>query len=155
MILTDNKLLIADIDPSIRDKIKSIQIIYTADVSNENIIKLSNNFQNPDVVLIIVGIEWPKNIEAQTIEIPPNRGINHQENIRIIHYQLFSSLIGLKDNYEIAFNEIINLYHKSQLDFLRKTHESSEIIIHSTDELLYDLKEEGLIKQKLQEYFHR
>ncbi|MHA2283627.1 MAG: hypothetical protein ACXAC5_22525 [Promethearchaeota archaeon] len=155
LILTDNKLLIADIDPSIRDKIKSIQIIYTRDVSNENIIKLSNNFLKPDVVLIIVGIEWSNNIEAQTIEIPPHRGINHQENIRIIHYELFSSLIGLKDNYEIAFNEIINLYYKSQLDVLQETHESSEIIIHSTDELLYDLKEKGLIKQKLQEYFHR
>jgi len=155
LILTDNKLLISDIDPSIRDKIKSIQVIYTEDISNENVIKLCKNFQNPSVVLIIVGIKWPKNIEAQTIEIPKNKGIKHQENIRIIHYELFSTLIGLKGAYEGAFNEIIDLYNKSELDFLRETHESSEIIIHSTDELLYDLKEKSLIKHKLKEYFHR
>ncbi|MFX0104816.1 MAG: hypothetical protein ACFE75_04945, partial [Candidatus Hodarchaeota archaeon] len=155
LILTDNKKLIADMDPSIRDKIKSIHIIYTEDISNENVIKLCKNFQNPYVVLIIVGIKWPENIEIQTIDIPPNKGIKHQENIRIIHYELFSTLIGLKGTYEGAFNEIIDLYNKSELDILREIHESSEIIIHSTDELLYDLKEKGLIKRKLKEYFHR
>ncbi|MDX1799087.1 MAG: hypothetical protein R3255_10595, partial [Candidatus Lokiarchaeia archaeon] len=155
LILTDNKLLIADMDPSIKDDIKSIQIIYTEDISNENVIELCKNFQNPYVLLIIVGIKWPKNIEIQTIEIPPNEGIKHKENIRIIHYELFSTLIGLKSTYKEAFNEIIDLYNKSELDLLREIHESSEIIIHSTDELFYDLKEKGLIKHKLKEYFHR
>ncbi|MFX0167686.1 MAG: hypothetical protein ACFE9V_20380, partial [Candidatus Hodarchaeota archaeon] len=155
LILTDNKLLTADIDSSIKEKIKSIQIIYTEDISNENITKLCQTFQNPFMELIIVGIKWPENIEAQTIEIPPNKGIKNQENIKIIHHKLFSTWIGLKGAYEMAFNEIIDLYNKSELDFLHETHESSEIIIHSTDELLYDLKEKGLVKHKLKEYFHR
>ncbi|MFW9949617.1 MAG: hypothetical protein ACFFKA_05775, partial [Candidatus Thorarchaeota archaeon] len=155
LILTTNKLLIADLDPSIRDTIKSIQIIYTEDVSNENVIKLCKSFQNPYVVLIIVGIKWPKNIKTQTIEIIHDKAIKHKENIQIIHYELFSALIGLKDDYKGAFNEIIDLYNNSELNILRETHESSEIIIHNTDELLYDLKEEGLIKRKLKEYFHR
>ncbi|MFX1470746.1 MAG: hypothetical protein ACFFB8_19075, partial [Promethearchaeota archaeon] len=155
LILTDNELLIADIEPSIRDKIKSIQIIYTEDISNENVLKLCKNFQNPNVVFIVVGIKWPRNIETQTFEIPSDKEIKYRENIRIIHYELFSTLIGLKGDYEIAFKEIIQLYYNSEFDILRETHESSEIIIHSTDELIYDLKEKGLIKHKLQEYFHR
>ncbi|MFX0037110.1 MAG: hypothetical protein ACFE9I_15880, partial [Candidatus Hermodarchaeota archaeon] len=155
LILNDNNSLIADMDPSIKDKIKSIQIIYTEDISNENIIKLCKSFQNPNAVVIIVGIKWPKNIDAQTIEIPSDKDIKHQENVRIIHYELFSTFIGLKGDYEIAFKEIIQLYYNSEFDILRETHESSAIIIHSTDELFYDLKEKGLIEYKLQEYFHR
>ncbi|MFX1530578.1 MAG: DUF2341 domain-containing protein [Promethearchaeota archaeon] len=155
LILTDNKLLAVDIDPSIREKIKSIQIIYTEDISNENITKLCQTFQNPFAELIIVGIKWPKNIETQTIEVPPYKEIKYQENIRIIHHELFSTWIGLKGAYETAFNEIIDLYNKSELDILHETHESSEIIIHSTDELFYDLKEKGLVEHTLKEYFHR
>ncbi|MFX0048591.1 MAG: hypothetical protein ACFE8G_10545, partial [Candidatus Hermodarchaeota archaeon] len=155
LILTTNKLLIADIDPSIRDTIKSIQIIYTEDVSNENIISLCKTFQNQYVVLIIVGIKWSKNIEGQTIEVIHEDGIKYKENIKIIHYELFSTLIGLKDDYKKAFNEIIDLCNNSEFDILLETHESSEIFVHNTDELLYDLKEEGLIKRKLKEYFHK
>ncbi|MFX1323307.1 MAG: hypothetical protein ACFE8N_00005, partial [Promethearchaeota archaeon] len=155
LILTDNELQIADIDPSILEKIKSIQIIYTEDTSNENIIELCQTFYNPYVILIIVGIKWPQNIKEQTIEIPPVIGAEYQNTIRIIHYELFTTLIGLSGAFETAFKEIINLYNNSELDFLQKTHESSEVIIHSTDELRYNLKEKGLIKDKLEDYFYR
>ncbi|MFX1391926.1 MAG: hypothetical protein ACFE9Z_17815, partial [Promethearchaeota archaeon] len=112
-------------------------------------------FYNPYAVLTIVGIKWPKDIDAQTIETPPILGVEYQKNIRIIHFDLFTSMIGLEGTYETAFKEIIDLYNKSNIDILRETHESSEIIIHSSDELRYDLKEKGLIKDKLEEYFLR
>jgi hypothetical protein len=153
LVLADNNLLNADLDLSIKDNIKSIQIIYTEDTSNEDIIKLCKNFQNQYALLIIVAIKWPVNIEAQTIEIPPNEEIIYQDNIRINHYEYFIETFGLKGVYKDAFNEIIDLYDKSQFDILQETHESSEIIIHSSDELLYDLKERGLIKRALKEYF--
>jgi hypothetical protein len=155
LILTDNELQIADIDPSIIENIKSIQIIYTEDLSNENVTKLCQTFHNPYVVLIIVGIKWPQNIEAQTIDIPPIIGAEYQKTIRIIHYELFTTLIGLRGPYETAFKEIINLYNNSEIEFLRETHESSEVIIHGTDELRYDLREKGLITDKLEDYFYK
>ncbi|MHA2035112.1 MAG: DUF2341 domain-containing protein [Promethearchaeota archaeon] len=155
LILIDNKLQLVDIDPSIRDKIRSIQIIYTEDLSNENLTKLCQTFQNQYAILIIVGIKWPINIEAQTIEIPPGIGAEYNKNIRIIHCQLFATEIGLKDVYETAFKEIIDVYNRSEFDVLQETHESSEIIIHTTEELIYDLREKGLITNKLDEYFLR
>jgi hypothetical protein len=154
LILADNEL-IANIDPTIINKIKSIQIIYTEDISYENIVNLCKQFQSPEAMLIIVGIKWPEDTKPQTIEVPLNNEIRHQENIRIIHHELFFTLIGLKGVYATAFNEIIDLYNRSELDILRETHESSEIIIHNTDELINDLKEQGLIEYNLNEFFHR
>ncbi|MFX1428166.1 MAG: hypothetical protein ACFFBE_17055, partial [Promethearchaeota archaeon] len=155
LILTEDKLQIIDIDPSISEKIRSIQIIYTEEITNENVTKLCQSFINPNAILIIVGIKWPENIEAQTMEIPPILGAGYRKNIRIIHYELFLSLLGLEGAYETAFKEIIELYNKSDYDILQETHELSEIIIHSNDELRYDLKEKGLIKDKLEEFFFR
>ncbi|MFW9941409.1 MAG: DUF2341 domain-containing protein [Candidatus Thorarchaeota archaeon] len=154
LILPDNQLF-TNIDPTIINKIKSIQIIYTEDISYENIVNLCKEFQNLEAMLIIVGIKWPKDIKSQTIEVPLNNEINYQENIRIIHHELFFTLIGLKGIYVTAFNEIIDLYNKSNFDILRETHESSEIIIHNTDELINDLKEQGLIEYNLSEFFHK
>ncbi|MFW9829016.1 MAG: hypothetical protein ACFFEY_15670, partial [Candidatus Thorarchaeota archaeon] len=154
LILAD-QFKIEDIDPLVRERIKSIQIIYTENLSNENVTRLCQTFDNPYALLFIVGIKWPKDIEAQIIEIPQKVGVEYQENIRIIHYELFSTLIGLEGAYKTAFKEIIDLYCQSDIDILRETHESSEIIIHSTDELQYDLKEKGLITDKLEDYFNR
>ena len=74
--------------------------------------------------------------------------------MQIYHYELFYKSIGLKGAYEVAFKEIIDLYDKTELDTLRIYHESSNIKIHDTQELLNDLRERGLIKKKLSEYFH-
>ncbi len=150
-----DQLQLEDIDPMIRERIKSIQIIFTEDLSNEKVTKLCQIFHNPYILLVIVGIKWPKNIEAQIIEIPPNIGVKYKENVKIIHHELFITLIGLKGAYQTAFKEIIDLYNKSEIEILRETQESSEVIIHSTDELRYDLKEKGLITDKLEEYFKR
>ena len=89
------------------------------------------------------------------MEIPPILGAGYRKNVKIIHYELFSSLLGLEGAYKTAFKEIIELYNKSEIDILLESHESSEIIIHSADELRYDLKEKGLIKDKIEEYFSR
>ncbi|MFX1243266.1 MAG: hypothetical protein ACFFA7_18630, partial [Promethearchaeota archaeon] len=94
LILAD-QFHLEDIDPSMRGSLKSIQIIFTEDTSNATITNFCQTFHNPAVLLIIVGIKWPMNVEAQIIEIPPNLGDQYQENIRIIHYELFMTLMGL------------------------------------------------------------
>ena len=147
LILVDDRISFLEIDPSIRDKIKSIQIVYTEDTSNESIIEISKTFQNPSTLLIIVVIKWLKDNESFSFQGPAR-------NVRINHYKAFTQSIGLKGVYEKAFDEIIDLYNKGQLDILHETHELSEVIIHSTDELLYDLKEKGLVKHELKEYFY-
>jgi hypothetical protein len=154
LILAD-QFHLEDIDPLVRERLKSIQIVFTEDMSNATITNLCQAFHNPYVLLIIVGIKWPMNVETQIIEIPPNIRDQNQENTRIIHYELFMTFMGLTGAYEAAFKEIIDLYNKSEIEILQEIQESSEVIIHSTDELRYDLKEKGLIMDKLEEYFNR
>jgi len=154
LILNDEKYHIEDLDPSIREKIKAIQIIFTEDLTNKNVLRLCRNFQRKDIILIIIGIKWPTEVESLTIEIPADRKIKYPKNIKIYHYELFYKSLGLKGAYEAAFQEIIDLYNKSEFNTLQIYHESSNIKIHGTDELLNDLREKGLIKDSLREYFH-
>ncbi|KKL56523.1 hypothetical protein LCGC14_2244570, partial [marine sediment metagenome] len=154
LILNEKDILPEDIDPSIRDKIKAIQIIYIDNISNENILRLIETFQNQNLMLMIVGVKWPKNIESLTFDIPVDDNIKFQQNIKIIHHELFARLVGLKETYEVAFKEIIDLYNISELNILQKSNESSTIKLHGTEELLQDLKVRGLVKEKLEEYFY-
>ncbi len=155
LILNEDKSLIENLDTKIKDKIKAIQIIYTDNVSYENVKNLCKEFQNSYMMLIIVGIAWEESIRGQTLEIPKDKHIKYYDNIKIIHYDLFSKLLGLSDNYEIAFNEIISLYKNSKFDILQQSHNLSKIKLHNTEELLKDLKEKKLIKKSLNDYFKK
>jgi len=151
LILNVKGILPKDTDPSIIDKIKAIQIIYTKNISNENILRLIETFQNQSMILLIVGVKWPKNIETLTFNIPIDDKIKFHDNIKIIHYESFISLVGLKEAYEVAFKEIIDLYDKLELNILQESHESSTIKLHDMEELLQDLKLRG---EKWEDYFH-
>ncbi|MHA2030362.1 MAG: hypothetical protein ACW99Q_13300, partial [Candidatus Kariarchaeaceae archaeon] len=154
LILTDDKFLIQDVDPSIRDKIKAIQILLVEDLSNTNVQKLATTFQSSSMIFMIIGIKWPKDGMSQTFELNEDKQIKHPENIKLVNYDLFGNLIGLKGAYIVALREIIHLYDNSDIDVLRQSHESSTIKMHDTKELIQDLKDKGLIKKKLKEYFH-
>jgi hypothetical protein len=155
LILTDDKFLIKEVDPSIRDTIKAIQLLFVEDISHKNVRKLGKIFQNSSMILMIIGIRWPKDVESQTFEVIRDKKIKYPENIKIGNFELFADLIGLKGTYKVALEEIINLYDKSDLDILQKSHESSTVKMHDTNELIHDLKDKGLIKKKLAEYFHK
>jgi hypothetical protein len=135
-------------------RLKAIQIIYTDDLSGENIIQQCQNFQNYDSGLIIVAIKWPKNQNIQTLDLPDDIRIKNRETIQVISYELFINILGLEQNYRVAFNEIIELYTQSNLDFLHIVHQSNTIRIHNTEELKNDLKKNGLINEALNEYFN-
>jgi hypothetical protein len=154
LILTDDKFLIQDVDPSIRDKIKAIQILFVGDISNIDIRKLAKMFQSPSMIFIIIGIKWSKDVESQISELNQDKKIKYPENIKLVNHHLFANLIGLKGTYEVALEEIIHLYDHSDIDILQKSHESSAVRMHDTKELIQDLKDKGLIKKKLKEYFH-
>ncbi|MHA2398490.1 MAG: DUF2341 domain-containing protein [Promethearchaeota archaeon] len=154
LILTDDKFLIQDVDPSIRDKIKAIQILFVEDISNTDIRKLAKMFQNPSMIFIIIGIKWSKDVESQIVELNQDKKIRYPENIKLVNYHLFADLIGLKGTYKVALEEIVHLYDHSDIDILQKSHESSTVRMHDTKELIQDLKDKGLIKKKLKEYFH-
>ena len=154
LILNENKLFHKFYgNLEIYQRLKAIQIIYTDDLSRENIIHQCQNFQHYDLGLIIVGIKWPRSQNIQTLDIPYDIGIKYRENIQVIHHELFAIKIGLEQNYKVAFNEIIDLYNQMDYEFLHKVHQSNTVRIHNTEELKQDLNRIGLINNDLNEFF--
>ena len=154
LILNENKLFHKfNGNLEIYQRLKAIQIIYTDDLSRENIIQQCQNFQHYDLGLIIVGIKWPRSQNIQTLDIPYDIRIKYRENIQVIHHELFAIKIGLEQNYKVAFNEIIDLYNQMDFEFLHKVHQSNTVRIHNTEELKQDLNRIGLINNDLNEFF--
>ena len=87
---------ILKINPLNIDHIKGIQFIYTNDLSRRNVLKICQNFQNPEMFLFIIGVRWhPSLKKRELIPVSQEKGILYQENIRIISTNLFADLIGL------------------------------------------------------------
>jgi len=127
------------IDPNNIDHINALQFFYTYDLSEESIIDYCQKYQNPEMFLLIVSIEWPAYQYDNLIPLPRGINIKHRENIRIIKHDLFSTLIGLKGEYKTAFNEIIDLNYN--FNALQQLSETSKIVLHETTELKNDLKQ--------------
>jgi len=155
LILDVDRFGINELDPSIWDKIKAIQIIFSEDMSNNNIQRICEDFQSSSMILMIVGIKWPVDKETQIIEVSQTEKIKYPENIKVVHYEFFAEIIGLKGDYEVALKETIDLFEKSELEILQDLHNSSTVKMHDTEELLQDLKEKGLIEKNLEEYFNK
>jgi len=121
-----------NINPGNIDHIKGLQFIYTNDLSLRNIMNNCQNYQNPELFLFIVGIKWdPSFKNRQTISIPQDHRIKHQENIRIINSNLFANLVGLDDKYRDTLFKIINSNKKIEFNNINR---------HSIDELKEHLK---------------
>ena len=118
--------------------INGIQFLYTNDLTEESLIKMCNQFQNPQMLLLIVGIQWPSFEYSETIAVPRDINIKHRDNIRIINIDLFIQFIGIEGKDRDLFSKII----ESNLDYneLEALSKKVETNLHDTEELKYDLK---------------
>ncbi|MEJ2248442.1 MAG: DUF2341 domain-containing protein [Candidatus Lokiarchaeota archaeon] len=106
-----------NVNPSDIEYVKAIQFIYTNKLSEDTIIKYCEQFQHPEMFLIIVGIDWPAYQYEETMIVPHVKAIKYRENIKVINHNLFADFIGLKGDYSAKFNEIIeSKYDIDQLD---------------------------------------
>ena len=126
------------IKPDTTTHINGIQFLYTNDLSEESIIKLCEQYQNPQMLLLIVGVQWPNFEYDETMAVPRDVSIKYRDNIRILNKNLLVRLIGIQGKYNDMLNEIIELnFNYQELEMFLKKIETN---LHDTEELKEDLK---------------
>ncbi|MEJ2248441.1 MAG: LamG domain-containing protein [Candidatus Lokiarchaeota archaeon] len=128
-----------NLDPTEIEHIKAIQFIYTSKLSEDTIIKYCEQFQHPEMLLFIVGIDWPAYQYEETMIIPRTKSIKYSQNIRIVKHNLFADFIGVNEKYTEKLNKIIE--SKYDLDKLHGMTKVLKTQIHDTIELKEDLKQ--------------
>ena len=133
------------------DHIKAIQFDLTNDVTDNNIIRKCLKYQRPDLMLYIVGTRWyPYDLVKP---LPKDKSIIYHENIKVISHELFTDLIGLQGKTKEHFEQIIDLNDNVDIDTLTKIHELNNIKWNNKIQLRRELKQKGLIKRSINEYF--
>ncbi|MFX1427834.1 MAG: hypothetical protein ACFFBE_15375, partial [Promethearchaeota archaeon] len=130
-----------NLDPTNLEHINAIQILYAIDLSAEAIIDYCQKFQNPEMILHIVGIEWPAYNYAEKINLPADQKIKYPENISVTNLNLFFRIFLIPEQYQKELHKIFNLEH--DLMKLKEFFESTKIALHGTDELKDELKQKG------------
>ena len=127
-----------NIQPDTTTHINGIQFLYTNDLSEDSLIKLCEQYQNPQMLLLIVGIKWPNFEYSETMAVPRDTSIKYRDNIRVINKDLLVRLIGIQGDYKDILNEIIDLdFDYAELETLLKKIETN---LYDTEELKEDLK---------------
>ena len=127
-----------NIQPDATTHINGIQFLYTNDLSEDSLIKLCEQYQNPQMLLLIVGVQWPNFEYGETMAVPRDTKIKYSDNIRVINKDLLVRLIGIQGDYKDILNEIINLnFDYAELETLLKKINTN---LHNTEELKEDLK---------------
>ncbi|MFX0004454.1 MAG: hypothetical protein ACFE9J_13305, partial [Candidatus Hermodarchaeota archaeon] len=129
------------IDSEKIDYINAIQILYTKNLAVDDIIEYCQNYQNPEMMLFIVGLEWLAYQYDDTLTLPKDKSISYPENIKTINLNLFSRIFQLTNECQKELNKIVNL--NDNLEALKKLYESSKISLHDTAELKEELKQKG------------
>ncbi|MFX1307338.1 MAG: hypothetical protein ACFFBF_16010, partial [Promethearchaeota archaeon] len=156
IILNDNRFLehrltnfedgsdLADelkINPKNMENINAIQILYTKNLNEDAIVESCKKYQNPEMMLFIVGVEWLAYHYDDTLTLPQDKNINYPENIKVINLNLFSRIFQITNEYQKELNKIMEL--KDDLEVLKKLYESRKITLHDTTELKEELKQKG------------
>ncbi|MFX1590937.1 MAG: hypothetical protein ACFFC1_22610 [Promethearchaeota archaeon] len=132
---------VLNLDPTNLEHINAIQILYAIDLSAETIIDYCQKFQNPEMILHIVGIEWPAYNYVEKINLPTDQKIKYPENIFITNLNLFFRIFLIPEQYQKELHKIFSLKH--DLAQLKDLFESTKIALHGTDELKDELKQKG------------
>ena len=128
-----------------------MQFDFTNNIIDENIIEKSLKYQNPDLMLYIVGTKWYPHDRVKFL--PKHEGILHPDNIKVISHDLFAEFIGLKADALENYEQIIDLNYNSDISTLKSIHESNQVRWNDSSALKKDLLEKKLIRKSMNEYF--
>lgn len=131
--------------------IKAIQFDFTNDITDQNIINKSIKYERPDLMLYIVGTNWYPYDPIK--KLPNDSSILYPENTKVISNELLADFIGLQGEDRNRFEHIINLNYDKDIDSLKTLHEKNNINRNNKEQLREELKDKGLIKKYINEYF--
>jgi hypothetical protein len=135
--------------------IKAIQVDFTSDISDDNIISKTIKYESPDTLTMIVGTQW-YNYE-DTKALPPDHSeynqILYSENTKVISHNLFADFVGLEKENLQKINEIIQYNYNHDLDSLISINDSNDTKTFNTQDLKEYLINNQLIKKDFEEYF--
>jgi len=131
-----------DIDPANLDNINAVQVLFPVDLSVEAIINYCQKFQNPEMILLIVGLEWPAYNYGEIINLPTDKSIKYPKNVKIVNFNVFSRIFLINEQYQKDLQNIINSHY--DFDSLNESFEKTRTVLHDTSELKDDLKQKGL-----------
>jgi hypothetical protein len=140
--LDDSLDLAKELHPDLTnlENVNAIQMLYTIDLTPDALIDYCQKYQNPEMMLYIVGIEWPAYNYGDKINLPKDSKIKYPENIKVINVNLFSRIFLLSEKNQEELQNIIKL---NDLDQLKELNESMKIGLHDTEELKDELKQKG------------
>lgn len=133
------------------DHIKAVQVDFTNDITDRNIIEKCGKYQDPNLMLYIVGTRWYPYESVK--ELPNDEAILYPENLKVINHELFADLIGLQGEAKEHYDQIIDLNYNRNISALKKIHNLNDIEWNGTKSLKADLIEKGLIRKYINEYF--
>ncbi len=133
------------------NNIKAMQFDFTNNITDENIIEKSLKYQNPDLMLYIVGTKWYPYDSVKNL--PKHEGILYPDNIKVICHDLFAEFIGLQADALENYEEIIDLNYNGDVSTLKSIHHTNRVEWNDSTSLKNDLREKKLIRKSMNEYF--
>ena len=131
-----------NIKKSLLNKIIGVQIEFTSDLSDENILTKCIKYQNKLILLIIVGTNW-KNKETNRQFVPNYSEVLYPDRVLVISPRLFIKLLNLNfDSYFIQeFYKILEYSKNSDIESLEQYNNNicHKITFYNTNDLIKDV----------------
>ncbi len=130
-----------NIKKDLLNKVVGVQIEFTSDLSDENILSKCTKYQNNLILLIIVGTNWKhKNNNRQII--PNISEILYPDKVLIINPKLFAKLLNFDSSFIQEFNKILEYSKNSDIESLERYNDNiyHRITFYDTNDLIKDIE---------------
>lgn len=157
LILNDNDWIRENLldlfNLAIINETKAVQIDYTSDLTERNILRKIEKYQDKDLLLVIVGTNNNYFKNKKYIDLPNESYVKFPQNIKIIDCDLFNTTIKLIGEYQKIFLNAVDLASNRKLEALIELSEKIFYPVYFTLDLREYLITNNFIEEDINEYF--
>jgi hypothetical protein len=130
-----------NIKKDLLNKVVGVQIEFTSDLSDENILSKCTKYQNNLILLIIVGTNWKDKNNNRRI-VPNISEILYPDKVLIINPKLFTKLLNFDSSFIQEFNKILEYSKNSDIESLERYNDNiyHRITFYDTNDLIKDIE---------------